>query len=140
VVRRKRRKRRKRKSKRRLGMVIFVKIFGILIAVMGIIFLINQKVMKQYLSFWRQEKRIRIGGIVSILFGIIFLIAAPQCRLTEFITVLGIWSIIKGVLLLTLAQKKINVYLDWWLSKSTSATRFLGLVVLAFGALVFYSA
>ncbi len=121
-------------------MLIFVKLFGIVIVVMGIIFLINPKALKQYISFWKQEKRIRIGGILAIPFGIVFLIAAPQCRLTGFITVLGIWSIIKGVLLLTLGQKKINAYLDWWLNKPISTTRFLGLIVLAFGALVFYSA
>ena len=121
-------------------MVIFVKLFGIVIVVMGIIFLINPKALKQYISFWKQEKRLRIGGVVTIPLGIIFLIAAPQCRLTGFITVLGIWCIIKGVLLLTLGQKKIYVYLDWWLNKPTLATRFLSLIVLAFGALVFYSA
>ena len=121
-------------------MLIFVKLFGVVIACMGIIFLINPKAFKQYISFWKQEKRLRIGGILTIPFGIIFLIAAPQCRLTGLITVLGIWCIIKGALLLTLGQKKINVYLDWWLEKPVLATRFLGLIALAFGVLLFYAA
>ncbi len=121
-------------------MVTFVRLFGIVIVIMGIIFLMNQKALKQYFSFWKQEKRLRIGGIGAILFGIIFLIAASQCRLAWLITVLGIWSIIKGVLLLTLAQKKINAYLDWWLERPLSVIRLLGIVVLAFGVLIIYSA
>ena len=121
-------------------MLIFVKLFGVVITCMGIIFLINPKAFKQYISFWKQEKRLRIGGVLAIPFGIIFLIAAPQCRLTGLITVLGIWSIIKGVLLLTLGQKKIYAYLDWWLNKPILATPFLGLIALVFGVLIIYAA
>jgi len=121
-------------------MLIFVKLFGVVIACMGIIFLINPKALKQYISFWKQGKRLRMGGIISIPFGIVLLIAAPQCRLTGFITVLGIWSIIKGVLLLTLSQKKMNAYLDWWLKKPILVIRFLFIIMLAFGLLLIYSA
>lgn len=121
-------------------MPILVKLFGVVMVVMGIIFFISPKAFKQYISYWKQEKRLRIGGVAAIIFGIVFLIAASQCRLVWLITVLGIWSIVKGVLLLTIGQKKIYTYLDWWLSKPISATRFLGLFVLAFGVLVIYSA
>ncbi len=121
-------------------MLIFVKLFGVVIVVMGIIFLINPNALKQYISFWKQKKRLQIGGVAAIIFGIIFLIAASQCRLAWLITVLGIWSIIKGMLLLTLGQKKIYAYLDRWLEKPISVTRPLFLIVLVIGALVIYSA
>ncbi|MBU0477114.1 hypothetical protein KKC91_00895 [bacterium] len=121
-------------------MLILVRLFGVVIICMGIIFLINPKAVKQYISYWKEGKKLRVGGIISILFGIIFLIAAPQCRLTGFITVLGIWSIIKGVLLLTLSQKMMAAYLDWWSNKPILATRFLSIFILAFGVLLIYSA
>ncbi|MCK4463936.1 MAG: hypothetical protein KAU58_06460, partial [Candidatus Omnitrophica bacterium] len=116
------------------------RLFGIVILVMGTIFLVKKDALKQYLSYWKQEKRIRIGGIIAIPFGIIFLLAASQCRLTWLIAVLGIWSIIKGVLLLTLGQEKINTYLDWWLNRPTSRTRLLSLIAIAFGILIIYAA
>ena len=121
-------------------MVILVKLFGIAIVVMGGIFLVKPEIMKQYIAFWRQQKSLFIGAILSLLFGVIFLLAAPQCRLTGFIIVFGIWGIIKGVLLLTLGQNKINTYLDWWLKKPISTIRVLGLFALAIGALFSYSA
>jgi len=121
-------------------MLTFVRLFGVIIICMGIIFLISPRAIKQYISFWKQEKRLRIGGIACIPFGIVFLIAAPQCRLTGLITVLGIWSIIKGVLLLTISQKKMGAYLDWWLNKPILVTRFLFIIMLAFGVLLIYSA
>jgi len=121
-------------------MVLFVKLFGVAIVVMGIIFLQNPKALNQYLSFWKEDKRLRMGAILALLFGVIFLMAASECRLTLLINILGIWSIIKGVLLLTLAKKKIYAYLDWWLDKPVSTTRILSGIVLAFGILLIYSA
>jgi uncharacterized membrane protein HdeD (DUF308 family) len=121
-------------------MVTFVKFFGIAIALTGLIFLINPMALKQYISFWKKERRIRAGGVLTIPVGIIFLIAAPRCRLAGLITILGIWSIIKGVLLLTLRQRKINAYLNWWLNRPDSAASFLGIIALAFGVLIVYGA
>ena len=108
--------------------------------VMGVIFLINPKTFKQYISFWKKEKRLKIGGIVAILFGSIFLMAASQCRIAGIITVLGLWSIIKGIFLLILNQKKLFTCFDWWLNKPMSTIRFLGLIALFLGVLLIYSA
>ncbi|MFH1594511.1 MAG: hypothetical protein ABID09_07430 [Candidatus Omnitrophota bacterium] len=121
-------------------MVLFVRLFGIVVVIMGIIFLRDPKALGQYVSFWKQKKRLQAGGILATLFGIVFLIAAPVCRLTSLITVLGIWSIIKGVLLLTLGQKKLNAYIDWWLKKPVSWARSIGILALAFGILLIYAA
>ena len=81
-----------------------------------------------------------MGGILSLLFGIIFLLAASQCRLVWVIIVFGIWGIIKGVLLLVLGLNRLNAYLNWWLEKPPSIMRLLGLIALAFGVLLIYSA
>ena len=121
-------------------MVILVRLFGIAIVVMGIIFLANPKALKQYMAFWKQQKRLYIGGILSLLFGVIFLLAALQCRLVWVIVIFGIWALIKGVLLLTLGQKRLNAYLDWWLGRPISIARLLGIMALALGVLIIYSA
>ncbi len=121
-------------------MVILVRLFGIAIVVMGIVFLANPKTLKQYMAFWKQQKRLYIGCILSLLFGVIFLLAASQCRRAGVIIVLGIWAIIKGVLLFALGQKRLNAYLDWWSGRPLSTARLLGIIALALGILVIYSA
>ncbi|UCH12304.1 MAG: hypothetical protein JSW18_05680 [Candidatus Omnitrophota bacterium] len=121
-------------------MVILVRLFGIVIVVMGIIFLLNPKALKQYIAFWRQQKRLYVGGILSLLFAVIFLLGASQCRLAWVIVIFGIWALIKGVLLFTLGQKRLNAYLDWWLGRPISIVRLLGIVALALGILIIYSA
>ena len=120
-------------------MAILVRLLGIAIVVVGVVFLVSPKLLKQYIAFWRGQKRLYIGGILSLLFGIIFLLAASQCKLAGVIIIFGIWGIVKGVLLFALGQKRLNAYLDWWLKRSPSVTRLLGLITLAIGALIIYS-
>jgi len=121
-------------------MVILVRLFGILIMLIGLLFTINPEFLKQYMSFWNNEKRLKIGGAGAILCGAIFLVAAPECRIVWLITILGIWSVIKGVLLFTISPERIYAYLDWWKGTSVLATRILGIIAIAIGALFIYSA
>ena len=121
-------------------MVLFIRSFGILIVALGLIFMLKENAFKNYISFWRNEKRLKIGGVVAFLFGILFLMAAPQCRMSWLIVVLGIWSIIKGGLLLMLSPKKLFAYFDWWSNKPYSSLRYFGIIAMAFGGLLVYSA
>ncbi|MFH1836768.1 MAG: hypothetical protein ABH862_01460 [Candidatus Omnitrophota bacterium] len=120
-------------------MVILVKLFGMLAAAAGIIFTLKPDILKRYIEFWKRIKRLRIGGIISILFGIIFLMAASQCKWVLFIQVLGIWAIIKGVLLLTLGEKVMNSYFAYWENKPASVIRYFSLIIIAIGVLVLYA-
>jgi hypothetical protein len=121
-------------------MALLVRLFGVAIVVMGLVFLTNSKALKQYIAFWKQDKKIQIGGMIALLFGIVFLMAAAQCRLTWLINILGIWSIIKGVVLLTFKKKKLYGYFDWWLNKPDSVMRVISVIVLIFGILLIYAA
>ena len=121
-------------------MVLLVRLFGILVVFIGIIFMGKKNAFKNYISFWNNEKRLKAGGILALLFGILFLVAAPQCRIVWLIVVLGIWSIIKGILLIVINPKKIFDYLDWWSKKPVSVMRYFSIVAIAFGILLIYSA
>ena len=121
-------------------MIIAVRVFGILIVGMGIFFAVNPLGFKQYISFWKQTKHIKNGGILSVVIGIVFLMAASKCRMELLINILGLLAIIKGVLLLTIAQKHIINYIDWWNNKTPLAAQILGGFAAAFGILIIYAA
>lgn len=121
-------------------MLIFIKALGIFFICAGIIFFVRPQFLKQYTAFWKDKKRLQIGGVIAILFGIAFLMSASACRVSWLFIVLGIWSIVKGLLLLIVNEKKTHAYLDWWNNKPVSIIRFLGLFAVAIGILVFYAA
>jgi hypothetical protein len=121
-------------------MVIFVKLFGILMAALGVIFLISPGVVKSYIAFWPKGKRIYFGAALSLLIGIIFLLAASQCRWSLFVIIIGIWALIKGLLLFILGQKRIVSWLNWWTARPMIVLRIYALIALVLGALLIYSA
>ncbi|MFC1624530.1 hypothetical protein ACFL28_04385 [Candidatus Omnitrophota bacterium] len=120
-------------------MLLLVKLLGIVIVVMGVIFLLSPKMLKRYISFWKQGKRLRIGGIINILFAIVFLRVASQCRLRGVITTLGIWSLIKGLALSTRGLEKAKSMLLWWDKRPPLAIRLIALLCIGIGALILYS-
>ena len=120
-------------------MIILVRLLGISIVGLGIIFMIDPKTMKAYISFWEPLKRIRSGAILSLVIGVIFLLSASQGRLAAVINIFGILAIIKGAFLLAAGQQKVKSLLGFWKEKSDKFVRFYSLVVLAFGMLLIYS-
>ena len=121
-------------------MLVLVKGIGIVIAGMGILIFLNPKMMKQLIVFWRQGKRIYIAGILRLLFGVILLLAASQCRLVGVIVTMGIFMLIGGTLIFTLGLEKIKSILDWWDKRQPLAMRFMGLIAFGIGVLIIYSA
>lgn len=121
-------------------MVILVKIIGIVITVMGIAILLQPKVARMMMGFWRQGKKIYLAGGIRIILGVIFLSSACQARLPQVISALGVLMLIGGLLIFILGPKKTGAVFEWWDKKPQYLLRLLSLLILAFGALIIYSA
>ncbi len=121
-------------------MVIAVRLIGIMIAAMGLTLALSPKGAKQAFDFFSQGKRIYWVGILRILFGIIFLLAASVCRWPEIIRVLGVLFIIAGSFIFILGIRKIKLVLEWWSKKPPLLLRFLTLLAVFFGVLIVYAA
>ncbi|MDP8229882.1 MAG: hypothetical protein P9L93_02135 [Candidatus Gorgyraea atricola] len=120
-------------------MLILIRLLAIVIVVMGVIFLLNPKALKSYAAFWKQGKRLYVGAVINILFAVIFLSSASQCRISGVILVMGIMSLLKGIYLFILGPDKIKAKLDWWIQKPASTARIMAIIVIAMGALLIYS-
>lgn len=121
-------------------MVILVKLLGIVIAVFGVVYLLNPNIIKPYITFWKRGKRLYMGGTLSLLIGIILLLAAPQCRISWFISAFGILALVKGVVLLLIKQEKAMSMINWWAERPVGFLRGHALFAFAVGALLIYCA
>jgi len=121
-------------------MAMLIRLLGAVVVVMGLIFGIKPEVFQKYVKFWNSRKRIVIGGIISFLFGVVFLLSASRCRVPAVITILGIWAIIKGIILFVLKERRLSTYLEWWSKKPLSVMRLIGIISLAFGILIIWCA
>jgi hypothetical protein len=119
--------------------VAFVKLLGIVIVGFGVAYFIKPGILKQYMAFWRNKKRLSIGAALALLIGIVFLLAAPQCRWEGFIILFGILSVAKGIWLFAISQEKAISFMDWWANRPVKWLRVHALFAVALGVALIYS-
>jgi hypothetical protein len=120
-------------------MLILTRLIGIFIAALGLIFLLGPNLLKQCIGFCQKGKRLYIVGILRVLCGVIFLLAAPDCRLGWVIYILGILTFLKAILIFLLGLERVKSMLDWWSKRPVITVRLLSLIILAMGVLIIYS-
>ena len=120
-------------------MLIIAKLIALSILVIGAIFLVNPKAMKNYVGFWVQGSRMRKGGVVNLVIGIVLLMAASQCRVPIVLTLMGIMSLVKGVFLFSVGSEKAKAMAGKWRDKPQGKVRLLALLPIGLGLLLFWS-
>ena len=120
-------------------MAALVKFLGIFILGFGVASLVNPNVVKQFMGLWKSVKRIYLGGTLSIILGIISLLAAAQCRWSGFIIAFGIFMLARGIFVLVVGQKKVLSVLDWWAKRPEAFLRGYALFAIALGVLLIYA-
>ncbi len=121
-------------------MDIVIKSLGIVIALIGIVYLLRPDVMKWLMGFFKQGKRIYFAGLIRFALAVVFLLGARECDISWVIAAFGILFIIGGLLIFILGPEKIKSIIDWWQKQSTSLFRVIALITLAVGAIIIYSA
>ena len=120
-------------------MVALVKLLGIVIVGFGVAFFVNPNIIKQYMAFWKTRQRLYLGAALAFLIGIVFLLAASQCRWTGFIVAFGILSLAKGIWLFIFGQEKLISFMDWWAKRPNTFLRGYAVFAITLGVLLIYS-
>ena len=121
-------------------MVMLVKLTGIAVVVMTVLFTVKADALKQYINFWKKGKRVYGGSAISFIVGIIFLLAASQCRLPVVVAIIGIWSLAKGVILLVRGPEWLNSTMAWFEKQPATILYTITALSIVIGALIIYAA
>jgi hypothetical protein len=117
-----------------------VKIVGIVIVLLAVLFLLKPDITKHLLGFFRRGKRIYLAAVVRLIMAIVFLLAARECDITWVIVVFGVLFLISGLLIFMIGAERIKPMLDWFQNKSPVVIRLVAVIILAVGAIIIYSA
>ncbi|MBU1122688.1 MAG: hypothetical protein ABIH71_02585 [Candidatus Omnitrophota bacterium] len=120
-------------------MVGLVKLVGIVIVVLGVVYLIKPVMMQKIAKYWVEGNRLYIASVINILFGIIFFSAAAKCSWPIFIGIMGGLSLLKGVVLGVLGPKKAVPIIEELMKSSKRILRLMAIIVLVFGVFVIYA-
>lgn len=122
-----------------LEMLMVIKAIGLIMAVMGIAFIAIPKDMVKIMPFFKKSKRIYIVGVIRLVLAVIFLLSASQCRWPWVIGVLGILTLVSGVLIFVLKLKVIRGILDRFSEKSDMFLRITGVIIVVLGMLIVFA-
>lgn len=121
-------------------MTLVVKIIGIIIVLVGILYLIRPDVLKYLMELFKKGKRIYLAGLIRLALAIVFLLAARECDITWVIVTFGILFLVGGLLIFMVGHKRLMSILDWFQKRSDLFLRLWALIALAIGAVIIYSA
>ncbi len=113
---------------------------GIVFVLIGIVYLLRPDVIKWLMEFFKQGKRMYFAGLIRFVLAIVFFVGARECKYPWAIFAFGIIFITGGLLIFILRPEKIRQILDWYQKQPVLIFRAIAVIVLAFGALVIYSA
>ncbi len=120
-------------------MFLAAKFIAILIIAMGAVFLLSPQATRAMFSFWKKGNRFYIAGFLRLLFGIVLLLAASECKLPGVIIAFGILFLLGGVTIFAIGLNRAKSIVGWWEKKPVSVLRFTAIVPIIIGALLLYA-
>jgi hypothetical protein len=80
-----------------------------------------------------------LAAVIRILFGVVLVFAAPTSRASEFVRVIGIISVVAGVMVPLLRVDQHRKILDWWVDRGSGFMRIWSAVGLVLGLVLAYA-
>ena len=121
-------------------MLLVIKACGVLMVVMGLIFVFAPQAMKSFMAFMKEGNRLYGPAVLRVVMGIIFLFAASQARQVGIILTLGILMLLGGILIFVMGMERCKSILRWWEEKPLLLMRLIAILPIAIGILILYSA
>jgi len=121
-------------------MVVAVKIVGIVFIAAGILYILKPDVLKRLIEFFKKGPRMYVAGLIRFALAVVFLVGAGDCREKWVIAGFGIIFLISGLLVLMLGPRRLRGMLEWFQKQPAMLIRIVGVIALAIGAVIAYSA
>jgi len=121
-------------------MVTLIKILGVAMMLVAVVYLSRPDFMKRVIQFFRQGWRMYFAAAIRLVLAVIFLLAAGQCRHSRIVAAFGIIFLISALLIFVISAEKIRAILDGLIRQPPFVLRIIAFISLAVGAIILYSA
>jgi hypothetical protein len=120
-------------------LAVAVSLAGLAVAAIGLLGVAAPTALTTLLTRWRVLTQLPVTLGLRLAFGLLFLVAAPHCRLPDLVCVVGILELIGAAVLLVAGPEPLKSFVTWWLQRSPAFVRYWCSGALAFGILLAYS-
>ena len=119
--------------------LFLTKLLGLLMSGIGIAMLIEPGLLPRLVDFCLNEKRVHTTGVIKIVTGLIFIIAAQGTSLPEFIGILGLLQLIGGVFAVLFGVNKAYPIIKWWEVRPILIKRLFAFLYFFIGAVIVFN-
>lgn len=117
-----------------------IKIIGIVIICIGILYLLRPQIFMRILLFFNRGRRLYFAGLLRFVLAVVFFLGARECDVTWVIVSFGILFLISGLLIFTLGLERLRGIIEWYEGQPIMLLRVVALIALAAGAIIVYAA
>ncbi|MBW8015464.1 MAG: hypothetical protein FVQ82_04695 [Planctomycetes bacterium] len=121
-------------------MRVAVLVFGILIVLEGILFLVKPLLYSKVVAFFARGRLMYISALLKIAVGVFLFVAVMSCDRKLIIIILGLIASGTGVTMLGMHKVKLKRMYEWWSLRPKFIIRILAILAIAVGGLIIYAA
>ena len=113
----------------------------LLLAAVGVVGVAWPQALSDVARFFLSPGGLAIGATIRILFGLVFVFAAPAARWPMFVRVIGMITIVAGLItpLLGVEERHVRI-IDWWTARGSRFKRAWSGVGVVLGVVLAYAA
>ncbi len=120
-------------------MVWYLFVVGLIWVMAGTLMLFATRVMREDFCSKLKVTDPRKWSPVAIAAGVLFLLSASSSSQVTFIVILGLLSLLKGLVFLFGPREKVKGMIDWWFKASDKTYRVWGVVVMGLGIAILFT-
>jgi uncharacterized protein YjeT (DUF2065 family) len=123
-----------------VSMQTIIKVIGTVIVCMGLVYLIEPKVLRGFMRFFAKGSRLYIAALVRFALAIVFFLGARQCGIKWVIVLFGLIFLLSGLLIFMLGLEKAKAIINWYQEQPIFIFRVVAIMVLGVGLIIVYAA
>jgi len=116
-----------------------VSLAGVVVAGIGLFGVCAPGILKRLLEDWRVMTSLPVTLFMRVLFGSLFVLAAPDCRLSTVVRLIGYLEFASAAVLLGLGSKRLERFVEWWLQRPSPFVRYWCFGASGLGILLVFS-
>jgi hypothetical protein len=117
-------------------MAVIVKIIGIAITLLGVVYTISPVTVKVWLKSWEKGKLPGIAVLVNFLIGGLLIYSAAECTIFWIPFSTGVLCVVKGLVLLIYGPKRLIMKSSIWIEPRITLIRFSGIIPVGLGVML----